>query len=1051
MIVPLYYEDPHQLHEHTLPNRAYYIPASCRMDHLVKQREQSDRIQLLNGVWRFRYYSDIHTLQERFYEENHPLEGFGLLPVPSCWQNHGYDQHQYTNVRYPFPVDPPYVPLENPCGAYVHHFVYQRDPQAPQAFLNFEGVDSCFYLWLNGQYVGYSQVSHATSEFDVTPWLRDGSNTLAVLVLKWCDGSYLEDQDKFRMSGIFRDVYLLKRPTEGIFDYFLTTRIEEDTSGYTGILRLRFRFFHHIIPVRVTLYDANNTPVGSGPLVQSPEDARNRSDLSDLTYQPYIEWRVQSCVLWNAEQPYLYTLVLETENEVITEQVGFRTIRIDNNQVVLNGVPIQFRGVNRHEADPVTGFTLNNTQIERDLLLMKAYNFNAIRTSHYPNTPYFYQLCDQYGFYVIDEADNESHGASALYCKNNDRWEAHVEQWNKPFADNPTFLEATMDRTERLVHRDKNRPCVVIWSMGNESAYGCCFEQALAWTKGFDPDRLTHYESAQYHSSKKQYDYANIDLYSMMYPSFETIEDYQNSNPDKPLLLCEYCHAMGNGPGDLEDYFHRIENSDGICGGFVWEWCDHATWEGETETGQPRYCYGGDHAEYPHDGNFCVDGLVYPDRTPHTGLLEYWNVYRPARVVAYQQAEGILILHNYLDFTNLSDALLVRYEVNCDGEVQLSGQIEESVIGTIPPHGEGAVALPLAVPDKGKCYLKISYYRKHNTFLLLAGQYMGFDEIQLHNADGQNQRVAKLLTPPLLGTTSYAASAITATESEDTETITLQSQRIHYIYSKRTGLFTRMDCDGHALLERPMEWNVWRAPTDNDRKIQRLWRAAHYDRSVARAYTTQVQTQRDCVILTSTLSMAAVSVQRFLELQARWVVFTDGTLTVTIDVERNPAFPELPRFGLRLFLPSDFDQVMYYGYGPYESYVDKHQSSSHGIYTSSVMQMHENYIRPQENGSHFDCDYVTLQRTKSAQGQLTAVSDRPFCFNVSPFTQEELETKKHNFELVPCGSTVLCLDYAQNGIGSESCGPRLLQPYRFEEPHFSFSIRLIPQGFLPLG
>ena len=1021
MMIPGYYEDLHILHQNTMPNRAYYIPASRRLDGLAEHRERSDRFQLLNGDWSFRWYPSVQQLQTPFYQPDNPLEGFSPIPVPSCWQMEGYDQHQYTNIRYPFPADPPYVPQDNPCGAYVRCFPYQKDEDAPRACLNFEGVDSCFYLWVNGQYVGYSQVSHSTSEFDVTDLLHNGQNTLAVLVLKWCDGSYLEDQDKFRMSGIFRDVYLLKRPREGIFDYFVTT----DLQAQGGRLRVRVRFFQKEVPLTTALYDGDGRPVGEGMWTVRPEEG---------PYHQCLELEIKGCRLWNAEDPYLYTLVLETAHEVITDRVGFREIRTQDNQVLLNGVPIKFRGVNRHDSDPVTGYTITMDQARRDLELMKRHNFNAIRTSHYPNSPGFYQLCDQYGFYVIDEADHESHGASELYCSQNDVWEEHVERWNRPFADNPDFLEATLDRTERCVHRDKNRPCVLIWSMGNESAYGCCFEAALAWTKQFDPRRLTHYESAQYRSSKKKYDYSNIDLYSVMYPSLDQIRAYLAGNPDKPFLMCEYAHAMGNGPGDLEDYFQLIERSPVLCGGFVWEWCDHAIYKGQAENGRAMYFYGGDHGEYPHDGNFCLDGLVYPDRVPHTGLLEYWNVYRPVRILSYRQDTGELRLRNYLDFTALENAVYLTYEVTCDGRTAVSGRIPESLLGHIPPQGEGTILLPVSVPPRGKCFLKLSCCSKHGTTLVPAGHLLGFDLWPLENRDGRNQRAAALLQ-----TGDGAAPALEVTQGEDF--LTIRSERLCYVYSRRTGLFTRLDFGGQRCLTRPMELNVWRAPTDNDRKIKLDWLAAHYDRSVTRCYQTRWRLEDGAVHISSTMSVSAIAVQPFLELQTEWTVFPDGAVGLRLEVERNTEFPQLPRLGLRLFLPGTMDQAEYCGFGPQESYLDKHRAASYGHYTAPVSQLHEDYIRPQDNGSHWGCDYVSVWGDGI---RFTAAGGVPFSFSASPYTQEELTQKAHNFELIPCGDTVLCLDCAQNGIGSESCGPRLLPQYRLDGERYSFHIRLIP-------
>ena len=501
MIVPNYYENLQVLHENTMPYRAYYIPASKPMGTLVHDREKSDRFQLLNGDWKFKYYKSIYDLQEEFYREETLTETYDEIPVPGIWQNYGYDSHQYTNVRYPIPLDPPYVPQENPCGTYIHEFDYSKEEKAPKAYLNFEGVDSCFYVWMNGQYVGYSQVSHATAEFDVTEFMRDGKNRLAVLVLKWCDGTYLEDQDKFRMTGIFRDVYILKRPENILYDYFTTTKI----NGTDAEIEIRANFVGEgniAENMKILLKNEDGTSVSEGHFERVAEENG---------YTHKATFIIKNPTLWNPEQPYLYQLILFSDAETIADRVGIREISRDGSIIYMNGEKIKFKGVNRHDSDPVTGSVIGINQVKRDLIMMKQHNFNAVRSSHYPNSPYFYQLCDEYGFFVIDEADNESHGTQTQYLQNSE-WDNVVEQWNKRIANNPDFIPATMDRTKLCVYREKNRPCIVIWSMGNECAYGCTFEEALEWTKKFDPTRLTTYESAFYRSTDRTYDYTNIDI-----------------------------------------------------------------------------------------------------------------------------------------------------------------------------------------------------------------------------------------------------------------------------------------------------------------------------------------------------------------------------------------------------------------------------------------------------------------------------------------------------------------------------------------------------------
>ncbi|MDE6712220.1 MAG: DUF4981 domain-containing protein [Lachnospiraceae bacterium] len=1008
MVVPRYYENLNVLHENTMPARAYYIPASKRMDHLVEHREESDRIQFLNGTWRFKYYDSIYDVKEEFYQVGFDVSFYEAIKVPGVWQNAGYDNHQYTNIRYPFPFDPPYVPQDVPCGAYVYEFEYKKDKKAGKAYLNFEGIDSCFYVWLNGAYVGYSQVSHATSEFDITALIKEGNNTIAVLVMKWCDGSYLEDQDKFRMSGIFRDVYILNRPERAIADYRITTDVKHNKA----VAKLEV-VFSDKVDTTVTVEDVNGAVVASG----------------NISEDGAILLTVASPALWNTENPYLYTLILETEYETIVDHIGFRTIEIKDRAIYFNGQKIKFRGVNRHDSDPVTGFTVSMEQIMTDLTMMKQHNFNSIRSSHYPNAPYFYQLCDKYGFMVIDEADIEAHGPCLIYRKE-DTDENRVKHWNEQIADDPAWEGAILDRVQLMVKRDKNRPCIVMWSMGNESAYGCNFEKALKWTKEYDPERITQYESARYRNYDVTYNYENLDLYSRMYPSLEEIREYLNRDASKPFLLVEYCHSMGNGPGDFEDYFQLIQQHDIMCGGFVWEWCDHAINKGVSDNGKTMYYYGGDHGEKIHDGNFCMDGLVYPDRRPHTGLLEYKNVYRPARVVSYNEESGEIKFQNYMDFDDLKDYADISYEVTCDGLTIESGKIPAV---SIAPHSEGTAPLKIKIPEKGKTFLKVTYSLKKEMPLIPDKHILGFDEVLIKNQDGRNQNAVKWLKKGI------ASSDMEVSESDSQ--IVVKGKDFHYVYSKKNGMFESISFAGKQYLDKPMELNIWRAPTDNDMFIKTEWKKACYDETYVRAYTTDVHQTVDGIEIVTTASMSAATVQKILDVTLTWKIDGGGGILSEIDVKKNEEFPDLPRFGVRLFLNSMLKNVSYYGMGPHESYRDKHRSASHGLYHAKVEEMHEDYIRPQENSSHWDCDYVELT---NGQFGLVAVSEKPFSFNASVYTQEALEEAEHNYQLVKSDSTVLCLDYALNGIGSNSCGPAVMDAYRFYETEFCFRFKLVP-------
>ena len=996
-----FHEDPQILHVGTCPIRSYYLPFA---DEEESHTGVSSRVFSLNGEWAFRYF-------ESFGQAVDPEEGLcfdeeemGSIPVPSCWQNHGYGRHMYTNVRYPFPVDPPYVPDENPCGLYVRHFELEEKDQEARWFLNFEGVDSCFYLWVNGEFAGYSQVSHATSEFELTELLQEGDNTLAVLVLQWCDGSYLEDQDKLRMSGIFRDVYLIARPQAFLRDYFVKESFAPDFSHAQVTVEL---MPEGKLDLTASLYAPDGTLVAA---CEHPKDS--------------AVLEVPAPVLWNAEHPAQYTLVLETPDECIVQMVGLRKIEVVDGVVYLNGVNIKFRGVNRHDSDPVTGYTISREQALLDLALMKRHNVNAIRTSHYPNAPWFLQMCSEYGFYVIGEADMESHGMAM-------RTGLHSLENYADAADDPQFGEAILDRMQRSVIRDKNNAAVVIWSLGNESGWGENFEAAGRWAKEYDPSRLLHYENfLTYHKARKP-DFSMLDLYSRMYAPLDQVRDYfagkdlDENLPDKklPFIQCEYIHAMGNGPGDAEDYQQLIMEYDGFCGGFVWEWCDHAVYGGTTPDNRPIYRYGGDFGEFPHDGNFCMDGLVYPDRTPHTGLLEYKNVIRPIRARRAEGKADTFILHNYLDFTNAEDFLTVSYEISQDGEVLYGGELE---LPHLPPHGEAEVVLP-ALPEGGVCTLLLSYATKAAGDFCTAGHALGFDEIVLHDEPF-------FLDAPAEG----------PVELEETgDAVVLTGEKFRYVFNKHTGLFDSLVWQNRNYLEKPMGWNLYRAPTDNDQYIRHQWELAGYHRPTVKVYGVQVsRLENGGACVTCQLSIAALTVSPFLRVEAQWAIDAQGRMDASLDCRRDGRFPWLPRFGVRLFLPKDFASVEYFGYGPYESYQDKHQASHLGVYAQAVDAMHEDYLKPQENSSHWGCRYVTL--TDGAYS-LTASSETPFSMNVSPYTQEELAEKKHNYELTKCGQTVFCLDYKMSGVGSNSCGPELLPQYRLEEEEFAFRFTLLPQ------
>lgn len=1041
MIVEKFFENPKILHVNTMNNRAYFVPYSNADEALSEDRTCSGRFYLLNGYWNFEYFNSIYDVTDKFYESRYDFSKYNKIPVPGAWQNYGYDKHQYTNIKYPFPYDPPYVPTENPCGVYVRHFEIDSKFNNQRKYINFEGVDSCFYLWINGNFVGYSQVSHATSEFDITAYVQEGTNTIAVLVLKWCDGSYFEDQDKFRMSGIFRDVYILFRPKEHIRDF--SVKIDLKNEYKQADISVELEFLNNQISIDYVLFDVNKKNI--------IEKGKTDRDCINFT--------INHPQLWNAETPNLYTLVLSSDDEAISTKLGVREIKIEDRVVYLNGQKVKFKGVNRHDSNPVTGPAVTNEDMLLDLMIMKQHNINAIRTSHYPNSPVFLEFCDKYGFYVIDEADIETHGTTTIYVETKDGGEYPL------LAHNPLYEETILDRVQRCVTRDKNRPCVVIWSLGNESGYGRNFENALRWIKGYDNSRLTHYESAIYPPTGYACDYSNLDLYSRMYASCEDIISYfEHNNSDKPFIQCEFVHAMGNGPGDIEEYYDLIEKYDGFCGGFVWEWCDHAIFMGKNEKGREKFYYGGDFGEYPNDGNFCIDGLVYPDRRPYTGLLEYKNVIRPVRIIKANLKDGKVTIKNMLDFYNLKDYLYITYQLTKDGRVIYEGVIEDNSILNVKPHKEKVIYLNIDKINEGNCYIKFNYIQKNDMEFTKKGHVLGFDQIEVsvEKRYDTSSKIDSIIEKDVIAQTclngegteleenegvfdnnilDYSEQNILCVKEND-KNVFVVGQNFKYTYNKNTGVFDQMVYNNELIVSKSMNYNIWRAPTDNDKIMCEKWKACGYDRTISRVYSTSVSQLGSSIRIVSDLSLTAVHIQRILNISAQWLIGDTGTVAFNLQVEKNMEMPFLPRFGIRLFLPKEINNVEYFGYGPYESYADKHRASYLGEFNAKVKDMHEDYIRPQENGSHWNCHYVKLLSDDGVG--LAATNNETFSFNASHYTQEELEAKKHNFELEESGYTVLCLDYTQSGIGSNSCGPELAKKYRFDAQRFEFNMTFKP-------
>ena len=1078
------------LHKGTLEPRAYYVPyggraqaldafAAAELEPDVLDREYSDKFFSLDGIWDFNYYESLAEVPDAFWMDVNSDRIANPIPVPSNWQMEGYGQHQYTNIRWPIPYDPPYVPEQNPCGTYIRSFVRDADQLNGRTTLVFEGVDSAFYLWLNGEFVGYSQVSHAMSEFDVTDLLVEGLNQIAVLVLKWSDGTYLEDQDKLRMSGIFRSVYLLERPEAHIRDYFVRQKHED--GKVTLDIEIETSEGSNGLEVQLTLVDADlNEVAATGVVLEEGKTA--------------IELEVTDPVLWNAEQPYLYRLFLETAEECIPQQVGLRHVEVKDGVILFNGQNIKIRGTNRHDSDPYTGATISKAQLVEDLELMKQHNINGIRTAHYPSQPWSYELYDRYGFYVVGEADLEAHGVQTLYGGGRLR---HIEGNRMvSYADsysyigtNPAFDKAIIDRIQRMVHTDKNSCAVTFWSLGNESGFGPAFERVLEWIKEYDPSRLTHYESVNYQAPTHENDASNLDVVSHMYTPYDWIDKYFNEPfTDKPFILCEFIHAMGNGPGGVEDYIQQIYKYDGFVGGYAWEWTDHAVYKGLSDDGREIFYYGGDHGEFPHDRNFCMDGLVYPDRTPHTGLLEYKNTIRPVRaeLVKVDGHQVTVRFTNHFDFLSADEAVEATWSLLSEGEEIAFGNIE---LPAIKPHESEEYVIDLEGETDAETLdelvlgaLNIEYFNRRETEAVMEGWPVGIEQLRLDEAEGEGWQEETL---GLAADEEEAGTATALFVEETREEIRITGLRdkedptstFIYTFTRKDGALSEAISEGISYLKAPVQYTVWRAPTDNDMYISQDWRAAGYDRVLTKVYAFSVAEQDGSrVVIETHVGLTPVVTQKVADIRARWTVHQDGRIDVDLDVTRSndyPWFTEdlpdgrtreeaglktrmpfLPRFGLRVELPKRFEELDYLAYGPYESYEDKHYASTLGRFSSTVTAEHEDYTVPQENGSHVGGRFVVLAENTGRCLVALPRSTTPFTpdansfsFNVSHYTPEQLTEAHRNTDLKETDRTVLHLDYRNAGIGSNSCGPALPEKYQINEEEFSFNVSLIPASW----
>ncbi|MEX0655521.1 MAG: glycoside hydrolase family 2 TIM barrel-domain containing protein [Phycisphaeraceae bacterium] len=1027
-------QDPTALAINRLPARAAITSHVDDATAMQGPFAPSPRRTLLNGRWQFHYAANPLLAPADFHKLTFDDTDWDTLDVPGHWQMQGYGKPHYTNVIYPFPVDPPRIPTDNPTGSYRRTFHVSQRRNDQRFVLRFEGVDAAFHVYLNGEAVGYSQGSRMAAEFDVTDQVRDGANVLAVRVYQWCDGTYIEDQDMWWLSGIFRDVALLTLPKLHIYDVAVQTALDDRYRDATLNVRatLANRFTDRVDGHRLELRlldplgtDIFGTPVQSDVSV----DGQGETTLS-------FEANVSDPAKWTAETPTLYTLLVRLLSdagdvlEVVPVRIGFRQVEMKDGNLLVNGVPVMLKGVNRHEWHPDLGRAVPLETMLEDVRLMKRHNINTVRTAHYPHDRRWYDLCDQYGLYVIDEADLECHGFGS------------VGNWSQ-LSDDPVWEAAYVERMQRMIERDKNHASIIIWSLGNESGLGRNHHAMAAWAREHEPTRLLHYEGDGTLEVS--------DVFSKMYASLEEVEriargqgkiTHYNTElapavyTTRPFIQCEYSHAMGNGPGDLHDYWQLFYKHKRLQGGCVWEWIDHGI-RRRFADGREDFAYGGDFGDEPNDSNFIADGLIFPDRTPSPALLEYKKVLEPVHVEAGDLERGRVRLTNRYDFATL-DHLRLSWNVTCDGEIVQSGQ---APLPRIRPGGRKTIELPIKQPAT---LVAGAEYQFNLTFTLAAatdwadaGHELSTTQLALPwqaPAVAPRRRTA---LPTLLRHEEGTMLRFTAGDAE-------------LAFDPVFGSLTAWRFAGVDLLTHGPRLQLWRAPIDNERKgagggkLKREWEQARLHQLQHRVNNVQVETLGEqATQITVDTRIAPPAKSLGLNCRYRYTLFGSGEVTIDVEGDFTGDWPEmLPRLGLELAMPGELDHVAWHGLGPGESYADSHYASRVGVYHASVDDLYTPYVYPQENGNRAQVRWVALRN--AAGVGLLALGQPHINFSAHRYTVDDLARAAHTSELTPRPFVTLHLDHAQNGVGSASCGPALNERYRLKPGPFRFSTHLRP-------
>lgn len=990
-----------------MPARAHFLTFPSKEKALLNNNRYTHAFKNLNGVWKFMFLDAPEYSPEGFFNSDFDVTKMDDITVPGNWQLQGYGKMHYSDLWYNFPINPPYVPTENPTGIYKRTFFVEESYRDKKIIIRFCGVDSAYHLWINGKEVGYSKVARNESEFDITDIIRVGEeNDVTVRVYQWSDGTYLEDQDMWWESGIFRDVELIGVPKDGINDYKVIADLDDEYKN--GIFKVE-AFLRTTKEVNVTfeLVDAGENTVFTKTVVAKEGKACIDEVIADVNH-------------WTAETPYLYKLFMTVEDdgqivEVIPQNVGFRNIRLNGETFLVNGVAIKFKGVNRHDYSPQNGRVVSREEIEKDIILMKQFNINAIRTSHYPNSYYLYDLCDEYGMYLIAETDLECHG---FELTGDYKW----------ITDDPSWELAYVSRMTRMIERDKNHPAIIFWSLGNESAFGCNFRKMTDVAHEMDPTRLVHYEG--------DFDVESADVYSTMYTWIE--------NPKKPYLMkdiiekskkphihCEYCHAMGNGPGNLKDYQDLVYAHDKLQGGFVWEWFDHGI-ESFTESGEKYYRYGGDFGDDPSNKDFCIDGLIMPDRTPSPGLYEYKKVIEPITTTAVDIQKGIINLLSRYDFANLDRFNLV-YKVMEDDVILQTGFM---AVPSIEARANKDITLPydlsaIKVKPGAHYYVNISYQLREDTNYASSGHELATAQFEL---------------PLYKEGIVVRPEGILNVEKEHT-TLHVKGANFSLDFNLVNGNLMNIVRDGMQVLSKGPRLTLWRAPISNDMEIIDKLKKVYF-LHLEHEVVMNIDYHMEGNILKVEVDTINSTTNSAWHFKTKYVYTVCPSGDILIDVEGTPSgrvdlAPDmLPRIGVSMHLDKSMEHVRYFGMGPGENYADSKEAAQMGLYANTVDGLFTNYVIPQENGNHMGCKWVSMTNDRGMG--LLASTEGDFNFSASWYEDKDLDDAKHTCDLVKRDYIVFNVDYKQNALGTNSCGQWQLDKYRAKFEDFKLSFRLTP-------